>query len=195
MSDYLQLYTPCGHCPACNQAQMADGSPLLPLQATQVGLVWHLRRKVVAARSGLSEDQFIDSDPWGEAVQPSSSSGDTGQQGQARTDGSNPHAINGIPEGEGPQNVHIGGCSGRIRAAAANERGGEQMDSCYVTIMGALPDSAEEPTSSQLAALSRRTLVHDCAPYVDFSVWTPFARKTIKTQKYRQCFRWETGHT
>jgi hypothetical protein len=55
----------------------------------------------------------------------------------------------------------------------------------YVTIMGALPDPAEEPTASQLAALAKRTLVHDCAPYTDFSVWTPFARRTIKNQKYR----------
>ena len=43
---------------AGNQATFPDGSPLLPLQATQVGLVWRLCRKVVAARAGTREDQF-----------------------------------------------------------------------------------------------------------------------------------------
>ena len=54
--------------------------------------------------------------------------------------------------------------------------------------MGALPDPAEEPTPSQLAALQKRTITNDAAPYVDFSVWLPFERRTGKAQKYRTVF-------
>lgn len=171
---------------ACGQAQFDDGSPLLPLQATQVGLVWRLCRKVVAARSGMNEHQFVDVDPWEEPQTPGSQTGDIGPPGQA------------------------GGSSSTVQASPIKERvlkmstlldsqdesellppTNEQVNAwtqAYVTIMGSLPDPAEEPTSAQLAALAKRTVIHDCAPYTDFSVWTPFARRTMKNQKFRTVF-------
>ena len=43
---------------------MLDTGPLTPIQATQVGLVWRMARRVVAAAGGTDEDSFIDVDPW-----------------------------------------------------------------------------------------------------------------------------------
>ena len=64
-----------------SQTTFADGSPLNPVQATQIGLVWRLARKVIAHRSSMMETEFLDIDPWQEvqpqdqARQPSTSSG------------------------------------------------------------------------------------------------------------------------
>lgn len=55
----------------------------------------------------------------------------------------------------------------------------------YVVTMGAQPDEAEEPTSSQLAALHKKVFVENRAPYCDFSVWTPFERRMSRVQKCR----------
>ena len=47
----------------CSFAQLA-GSPLSPVQATQVGLVWRLARRSMSAKSGVLESEFVDVDPW-----------------------------------------------------------------------------------------------------------------------------------
>lgn len=170
----------------CNQASFPDGSPLLPLQATQVGLVWRLCRKVVAAKSGLSEDQFIDIDPWNEPATAASNSGGNGQPGQPSGSmaGSQPAALK---ERILKMSTLVDAQDESELLPPSNEEVNRWTQS-YVTIMGALPDPAEEPTAAQLAALAKRTVVHDCAPYTDFSVWTPFARRTMKNQKFRTVF-------
>ena len=55
----------------------------------------------------------------------------------------------------------------------------------YMTLMGSMPDRAEEPTPAQLSALHKRVTVHDNAPYVDMSIWVPFERRMSKVQKCR----------
>ena len=55
----------------------------------------------------------------------------------------------------------------------------------YVAVMGAPPDEAEEPTSFQVAALEKRTVIQGQAPFVDFGIWLPFNRKTGKLQKVK----------
>eukprot|EP00435_Cladocopium_sp_Y103_P049881 s46_g15.t1 len=65
---------------ACTQAQLADGSPLNPVQATQIGLVWRLARRVVSQAAGMAETEFQDIDPWGEP-----SPVDTSRQGSSST--------------------------------------------------------------------------------------------------------------
>ena len=48
---------------ACGLAQTVNG-PLSPLEATQVGLVWRMSRRVVAYHAGVSEVDYVDEDPW-----------------------------------------------------------------------------------------------------------------------------------
>ena len=171
---------------ACNQAQFPDGSPLLPLQATRVGLVWRLTRKVVAAKSGMHESQFIDIDPWGELTGPTSSDGGNVAQGQVAPV-TTAAAGSSIKERVLKMSTLLDAQDESELLPPSNEEV-NTWTQAYVTIMGSLPDPAEEPTASQLAALAKRTLVHDSAPYTDFSIWTPFHRRTVKNQKFRTVF-------
>ena len=54
--------------------------------------------------------------------------------------------------------------------------------------MGAPPPEEEDVTDQQLAALNKRINVQGMAPYVDFSVWLPFGRKALRSQKFRTYF-------
>ncbi len=45
-------------------AVMPDGGGFSPPQATQVGLVWRLGRRVMAFHGGVSEDAFVDVEVW-----------------------------------------------------------------------------------------------------------------------------------
>ena len=171
---------------ACNQAQFDDGSPLLPLQTTQVGLVWRLCRKVVAARSGMNEDQFVDVDPWGEPQTQGQQNGANVPPGQASATASVTQTTP-IKERVLKMSTLLDSQDESELLPPTNEQV-NMWTQAYVTIMGALPDPAEEPASAQLAALAKRTVIHDCAPYTDFSVWTPFARRTTKNQKFRTLF-------
>ena len=49
-----------------SQSQFPDGTGLTPVQATQIGLVWRLARRVIAHGSGMDETEFQDMDPWQE---------------------------------------------------------------------------------------------------------------------------------
>ena len=51
--------------------------------------------------------------------------------------------------------------------------------------MGSYPEEEEEPSDGQLSALNRRTCILGQAPYMDFSVWTPYARRSLRSQKFR----------
>ena len=55
----------------------------------------------------------------------------------------------------------------------------------YITLMRAPPEEEEEATDAQLAALHKRTVLLGHPPYVDFSVWTPFGRRSLRSQKFR----------
>ena len=48
---------------ACGLAQTSRGA-LTPVEATQVGLVWRMSRRIAAFHSGMEEDEFVDEDPW-----------------------------------------------------------------------------------------------------------------------------------
>ena len=150
---------------ACNQATFPDGSPLLPLQATQVGLVLRLCRKVVAARAGTREDQFVDIDPWHEPTASSTgtATGGIGPPGHGSAVGSSSQQ-SGLKERILKMSTLVDAQDESELLPPSNEEV-NQWTQAYVTIMGSLPDPAEEPTSAQLAALAKRTVVHDCAPY------------------------------
>ena len=54
----------------------------------------------------------------------------------------------------------------------------------YVAVMGAPPLEEGEPNEAQLSPLNRRVNVLKQAPYADFGVWLPFARRTQKAQRF-----------
>ena len=178
---------------ACSQAVFDDGSPLLPLQATQVGLVWRLSRKVSAVRAGLSEDQFMDVDPWAE---PTSGQvlGDTNQPGQQGVVTQPTASASSIKERVLKMASIIDAQDESELLPPSNDQVNGWMQA-YVTIMGSLPDPAEEPTAGQLAALAKRTLIHDMA-----RMWTSAYGRRLQGERPRTrsialCSPWATDRT
>ena len=155
----------------CGSAVTAQG-PYTPIQASQVGLVWRLARRVIAFKSGVSETEFKDVGPCegasGDIVRP---------EPQARTS-------SGVKE----RVLKMSTLKDQQDESELLPPDASEVDKWYQNfkvIMGAPPDEAEEPTASQLAALHQKVYVENRAPYCDFSVWTPFERRMSRIQKCR----------
>ena len=158
----------------CGNAVTANGG-FTPIEAPQVGLVWRLARRVVAAQSSVAESEFIDIDPWQEVAEP----------------------MRGTAPSEQPQRAG-GGVKERVlkMSALIDQQDDSELlpppatdvDKWYqnfIVTMGSPPDETEEPTASQLAALNKRVYVENRSPYTDFSVWVPFERRMGRIQKCR----------
>ena len=152
------------------QATRPDGSGLLPVQATQIGLVWRLARRVSASHSGITEAEFQDVDPWAEeqVVEPARQSSSTG----------------GIKEKILKMSALIDQSDDSELMPPTSMEVNSWLQN-YHAVMGAMPDEAEEPSPNQLAALAKRVFRDDAPPYVDFGVFGPFERKLTKVQRCR----------
>ena len=155
---------------ACVQALQGDGSSLSPAQATQVGLVWRMARKIMAYQAGQAEEDFQDVDPWGEAP---SREKETQRQVNA----------NGVKE----KVLKMASLVDQNDESELLPPETKQLDTWvqnYVLAMGSHPDETEEPTGAQLAALAKK-LGEGLAPYTDFAIWVPFERRMSRLQKCR----------
>ena len=139
----------------CSFAQL-HGATFSPVQATQVGLVWRLARRVMGAKSGILESEFVDIDPWMET-------GGTGPPGAGATASSSGGGSN-LKEKVLKMSALIDQQDESELVPAPNSSL-NKWTQVYVALMGSLPDRTEEPTSSQLSALARRVLELDCPPY------------------------------
>lgn len=160
----------------CSFAQLPDGSSFTPMQATQVGLVWRLSRRCMAAKSGILEAEFQDIDPWQEA----GGNAPPGDHPAPSTTPQGPH----LKEKVLKMNALIDQQDESELVPASNSAV-NRWTQAYVALMGALPDRSEEPTTSQLSALSKRVVELEGPPYVDMAVWVPFERRLAKVQKCR----------
>eukprot|EP00435_Cladocopium_sp_Y103_P072845 s106_g41.t1 len=157
----------------CGNAVTAAG-PLTPIQATQVGLVWRLARRVIAAQSGVNEIEFVDVDPWMEAKQ----TGDTSPPEPGQRQGG------GVKE----RVLKMSALIDQQDDSELLPPDATEVDKWYqnfIVTMGSQPDESEEPTPSQLAALHKKVYVENRPPYCDFSVWVPFERRMSRVQKCR----------
>ena len=157
---------------ACGLA--AQHGAFTVLHATQVGLVWRLARMVMSQRSGLQPQEHVDVDPW------ESSTSTTGSGG---TTTSSPTSTPGVKE----RVLKMATLVDQTDESELLPPTPMQVDSwlqAYINVMGAPPQEEEEPTGAQLAALNKK-LEAGLSPYVDFSVWTPFERRSSRAQKFR----------
>eukprot|EP00435_Cladocopium_sp_Y103_P053882 s804_g17.t1 len=165
----VALVTGCGNA-------TTDQGPFTPIEATQVGLVWRLARRAVAAQSGVSEEDFIDVDPWQEAA--STTGGGTARPEPGSRTGS------GVKERVLKMSALIDQQDdSELLPPMASEV--DKWYQNFILIMGSQPDESEEPTAAQLAALHKKVYVENRAPYCDFSVWVPFERRMSRLQKCR----------
>ena len=140
-----------------------------------MGLLWRVSRKTVFLQNGGLEEDFIDVEPWTKPA-----------QGQV----AEPAADDGAPKGSGVKE-HVLKMASLLDQSDESELmppGREKVQEWvqrYITVMGAPPEEEEEATDAQLAALYKRTIVLKQAPYCDFSVWTPYGRRALRSQKFR----------
>ena len=134
-----------------------------------------MSRKTVFLQNGGLEEDFIDVEPWTKPA-----------QGQV----AEPAADDGAPKGSGVKE-HVLKMASLLDQSDESELmppGREKVQEWvqrYITVMGAPPEEEEEATDAQLAALYKRTIVLKQAPYCDFSVWTPYGRRALRSQKFR----------
>ena len=161
----------------CNAAILPTGIGLNPIQAAQVGLAWRLARRVMSHRAGRNEEDHEDEDPWAPAPVSTDPPGGTGVPGAAPSSG-------GVKERVLKMNALIDQTDdSELLPPKASDV--TAWTGNYVAVLGAMPEESEEPTPSQLAALFKRVIANDQAPYVDFGVWGPYERKMSKSQKCR----------
>ena len=180
MGEHIRL---CGAIPvsaipaACGLTNLPDGAALSPIQATQVGLVWRMARRISAFHAGVLEENFVDIDPWDTALTEAPL-----PEREVRTPP--PGGGSGVKERVLKMSALLDQSddSELLPPGAAEV---ERWTQTYLILMGAHPDETEEPTANQLAALAKRTLMMDSAPYAEFAVWLPFERKTSKNIKCR----------
>ena len=146
------------------------------MQATQVGLVWRLARRALAAQSGIAEEQFVEVDPSTESAE--------GEQGETGPPEPGATAGGGVKERVLKMSTLIDQ-QDESELLPPSTADVDRWYQNYVVTMGAQPDEAEEPTASQLAALHKKVFVENHAPYCDFSVWTPLERRMSRVQKCR----------
>ena len=158
---------------ACGLATTPNG-PYTPVEATQVGLVWRMCRRIAAFRGGIPEAEFVDVDPW----KPVETAEPKGMPAGAKAGGS------GLKESV----LKMASIIDQQDDSELLPPGSMQINNWfqnYITVMGAPPDETEEPTGAQLAALFKRTVINGQAPYVDFAVWVPYGRRMSKVNKTR----------
>ena len=153
-----------------SQTVLNDGSLLNPVQATQIGLMWRLARRVSAFRSGLGEVEFQDIDPWQETATPEPTRQSPTSSGVKEKVLKMATLIDQSDDSE-----LVPPTTMEINTWLQN----------YHAVMGAMPEESEEPSPNQLAALSKRVRRDDAPPYVDFGVFGPFERKLTKIQRCR----------
>ena len=148
----------------CSAAVLPDGSPLNALQATQVGLVWRLARRVMAQLGGIRESEFVDVEVWLDNP-PNSSETSTRTTLASGSTG----ATNTVKEKVLKMSSLIDQADDSELLPPSNSELNKWHQN-YVAIMGAQADESEEPSPNQLAALFKRVFVNDHPPYCDFGV-------------------------
>ena len=171
----------------CYHAVFPDGTSFTATQASHVGLMWRTARRLVHLWAGEPGENFIDVDPW-EAVASSGRAEGPESQGSATAN----NAGGTKPGGGLKENVlKMANLLDQTDDSELHPASRDQVQAwqqCYLQVMGAPPQEEEDVTDQQLAALNKRIHVQGMAPYVDFSVWLPFGRKAMKSQKFRTYF-------
>ena len=169
---------------ALARALLPDGTPLSAVQASQVGLVWNLAKRIMHTRGGGDWDAWTELSPFADGT-PASSYGST----QAPPLSTPPviekkvkmasiidqhDETEVIVEGEG------------TKAAWFQQ---------YLQTVGGWPPEEEEPTPEQVSAVAKRINIQGIAPYVDMAIFTPYGHRTQRAAKFRTYILTAGGYT
>ena len=169
---------------AIRAARLGEGSAqriLTPIEAAQVGLVWRIARRLAFVASGARWDDFLDVDP---TLDPAKPELQTFQRPPAAQAAPAPSAT----PSDGFKKVKISTCldqADETEVPLAATTDSELWYQRYVTQRKAAPPAEEDVTAEQLTALHHRVFVAKGTPYADFSVWGPYARRTMRAARFR----------
>ena len=163
---------------ALERARLHDGTALTAVQASHVGLVYSLTRRILHTAAGGDWDRWTETSPFGNSRPPP----EPAPQVQAAPD-RKLKMTNVLDQGDdGDFNVE-----------------GEDMKARwyqnYLQAMGGWPMEEEEPSIEQLSALHRRINIQDIAPYTDFAIYVPYGQKAARASNYRTHVLTANGYT
>ena len=170
----------------CYHATLPDASSFTATQASHVGLMWRTARKMVHLWAGEPAETFFDMDPWDATHHAGQAEGREGTTGHSSGPAGG-RLAGGLKESVLKMASLVDQSDDSELHPASREQV-QQWQQCYLQVMGAPPQEEEDVTDQQLAALNKRINVQNMAPYVDFSVWLPFGRKALRSQKFRTYF-------
>ena len=165
---------------ALERSQLEDGTYLSAVQASHVGLVYNLARRIQHTRSGGNWDTWSERSPFGD--QPSTveiaaakvTTGDAGDRKLKMT-----QILDQNDDGDFT-----------VQSEETRARWYQQ----YVQVVGGWPAEEEEPTLEQLSALQRRIEIQDAAPYADFAIFVPYGQRALKASKFRSFVLTASGY-
>lgn len=159
---------------ATTSSTTSTGRRLTMVEAIQVGLVYRAAHRYLHLAAGGSTDTWRDPDPWG--ANPAS-----GTTTSTRSSGTSSVSL----------------AEKKVKFSSVLDQGDDTefvLDETlnkatfytqFVQVMGGMPEDLEDPTLEQLAAMIRKVKVMKQPPYVDFAIWLPYAKKHLKSQKYK----------
>eukprot|EP00435_Cladocopium_sp_Y103_P065381 s228_g27.t1 len=168
---------------ALERAVLPDGSTLSAVQASHVGLLYNLSRRIQYTRGGGDWDAWTDTSPFGGQVM------DTNQVTKVDTSGS---GSSGTERRLKMTHVLDQGDDGDfvVQSEATRAR---WYQNC-LQVVGGLPGEEEEPSLEQLSALQRRVTQQDSAPYADFAIFVPFGQRALKASRFRTFVLTDSGY-
>ena len=167
---------------ATTSSTTSTGRRLTMVEAIQVGLVYRAAHRYLHLAAGGSTDTWRDPDPWG--ANPAS-----GPTTSTRSSGTSSVSVaekkvkfsSVLDQGDDTEFV----LDETLNKAAFYTK--------FVQVMGGMPEDLEDPTLEQLAAMIRKVKVMRQPPYVDFAIWLPYAKKHLKSQKYKSFVMMQDG--
>ena len=162
-------------------ARLQDGSVLSAVQASHVGLVYNLAKRIVHVKGGGDWDSWTEVSPFADASTPSAS---TPATAPAAPIVEKKVKMASIIDQQDETEVIVDG--------EDTKAGWYQQ---YLQTVGGWPPEEEEPTPEQVSSLAKRVRAQGVAPYVDFAIFTPYGHRTQRSAKFRTYILTAGGYT
>ena len=156
----------------------AEGRPLTPVEAAQVGLIWRIARRLQAPAWA----DFVDIDPLDApapaAAPPTQPGTGGGLPGGGAAAGATPAQGRKVKLGQ----VLVQGDETEVPVATDPEL--EAWHNNWKKFALGPPEEEEEPSVDQLTALNTRVVAMGDTPYADFALFTPYGRRVQRAHKF-----------
>jgi len=166
---------------ALERARLDENTPLSAVQASHVGLIYSLARRIQHTKGGGDWDAWSDTSPFSH------------QPMDVQTVTKEPAASVGPERKMKMTQILDQGDDGEFIVQGEDSRAAWYQQ--YLSTVGGCPREEEDPTLEQLSALQRRISVQDTAPYVDFAIYVPFGHRALKASRFRTYVLTSSGYT